>query len=139
MRVSFVFSSFVFMGFSLACSAGGGDAGTGGAVSSTGGTIAGSGGTVGTGGLGTGGVAATGGTVAGTGGGSNGALFEENFDSAAPGKAASPWVDTLPTEYDSGGKVEVTTAQAHSGTQSVYVKKGSNGCLLYTSPSPRDH
>jgi hypothetical protein len=39
----------------------------------------------------------------------------------------SVWTSTLPTTYDSGGIVQVTSGKAHSGMNYVRVKKGNDG------------
>lgn len=108
-----------------AASGGTDNSGVGGADTNAGGAT-GAGGEIGAGGtLGAGGELGAGGGVATT------VLFSTDFESDAVGpvaKGGSPWTTTLPTEYDSGGKVEVTTSvAAHSGSKSVYVKKGNNG------------
>lgn len=114
---------------------GDGDTGSGGGGLSTGGAGTGglgSGGvdTGGTGGVGTGG-AGTGGETSGAGGNpAVGLLFSTNFDTDPVGNVmfgGSTWTTTLPQQYDSMGIVAVVGDKAHSGSQSVHVKKGNDG------------
>lgn len=120
-------------------SGGAGTDGTGGGTGAGGSGGPGSGGGgaggTGTGGLGIGGTgtggSGTGGGVAATGGSASGGhLFSTNFDSDPVGNVVfggSTWTTTLPQEYDSAGIVAVVSDKAHSGSNSVYVKKGNDG------------
>src|SRR5690606_5946111 len=116
-------------------SATGGAIGSGGSATGSGGTTSGDGGAeTGAGGGpdstgGAGGSSSTGGT--GSGGGGSTALFSSDFEADAGGAVMSggpTWTTTLPTTYDSAGVVSVVDdTSAHSGSKSVYVKKGNDG------------
>lgn len=56
-------------------------------------------------------------------------LFESDFEADTVGEMpdTSVWTNSLPTEYDSMGIVRVDSSKAHSGSNSIYVKKGNDG------------
>lgn len=66
------------------------------------------------------------------------ALLNSDFEADAVDMAptAELWSTTLPTDYDSGGVVSVVDDVAHSGSQSVYVKRGSNGATHLQVSAP---
>jgi hypothetical protein len=133
-------------------SSAGGSNGAGG-LGALGGTGSGSGSATGSGGSdasggdspgagGESGGASTGGTDGGVGGSAPSFLFSADFENETEGRIPSTgnasWTTTLPTNYDSGGVVDVQTGSgAHGGSKFVYVKKGGDNQAFLQLKDPR--